>query len=149
MAVNRGGETAGPQRVASDDGEMQVTLSASPPNGLARRMGPIASAAGVAGGVGVLATHDPSAGGFHFPTCPFHQMTGLWCPACGLTRGTYQLLHGHLGAALSYNVFTPLVLAGLIVAWCAWLPVSWGAVPRALPSWIRRTLISIAPPVLI
>ncbi|HZX56742.1 MAG TPA: DUF2752 domain-containing protein, partial [Ilumatobacteraceae bacterium] len=109
---------------------MQVTVSASPPIGLARRIGPIACAAGVAGAVAVLASNNPSAGGFHFPTFPFHQMTGLWCPACGLTRGTYQLLHGHVAAALSYNLFTPVVLAGLILAWCAWLPISWGARPR-------------------
>ena len=76
-------------------------------------------------------------------------MTGLWCPACGLTRGTYQLLHGHVAAALSYNIFTPVVLVGILVAWCAWLPVSWGAAPRALPPALRRGLTSIAPAVLI
>jgi len=112
-------------------------------------MGPIAGAAGAAASAAFLATNNPSAGGFHYPTCPFHQLTGLWCPACGLTRGTYQLLHGHVATASSYNVFTPLVVAGLVLAWCAWLPVSWGAAPRAMPSWIRRTLLSSAPTVLI
>jgi len=149
MAVNRGGETAGPQRVASYDGQMQVSVSGSPPTSLPRRMGPIVCAAGVAASATFLAGNNPSAGGIHFPACPFHQMTGLWCPACGLTRGTYQLLHGHLAAALSYNIFTPLVLAGLILAWCAWLPVSWGAAPRAMPLWIRQMLTSIVPAVLI
>jgi hypothetical protein len=53
-------------------------------------------------------------------------MTGLWCPGCGLTRGTFQLIHGHIGSALSYNVFTPLVLLAIGVALVAWLRVSWG-----------------------
>jgi hypothetical protein len=149
MAVNRGGETAGPQRAASYDEDMQVTVSASPTNGLARRMGPLACAAGVTASATFLATNNPSAGGMRFPTCPFHSMTGLWCPACGLTRGTYQLMHGHFAAALSYNVFTPVVLLGLMVAWCVWLPVSWGAAPRAVPAWVRRMLISVAPAVVI
>ena len=109
---------------------MQVTVplarTATPPVNLARRMGPIALGAGLVGSAAILSANNPSAGGLHFPTCAFHQATGLWCPACGLTRGTYQLLHGHVAAALSYNIFTPVVLVGILVAWCAWLPVSWG-----------------------
>src|SRR4051812_12457286 len=149
MAINRGGGTAGPQSAASYDEEMQVTVSASPTNSPARRIGPIACAAGVAASVSFLATNNPSAGGIRFPTCPFHSMTGLWCPACGLTRGTYQLMHGHVAAALSYNVLTPVVVIGLMLAWCAWLPVSWGAAPRAMPASVRRMLTSVAPAVVI
>jgi len=64
--------------------------------------------------------------------CPFHAATGLWCPGCGLTRGVHALLRGHLGAALGYNVFVPLVVVGVAVAWWSWLsgrvwsrPVRW------------------------
>jgi len=149
MAVHRGGESAAPQRPASYDDRMQVAVTASSPNNVARRIAPIACGAGLAATAGFVAAHNPSAGGFHFPTCPFHQTTGLWCPACGLTRGTYQLLHGHVVAALSYNVFTPLVLVAIIGAWCAWLGSSWGAAPRALPEAVRRTLTTVAPAVVI
>ena len=55
MAVHRGGETAGPQRLASYDEAMeQVTVSASPANNLARRMRPRSLAAAGAGRLGGL-----------------------------------------------------------------------------------------------
>ena len=37
--------------------------------------------------------------------CPFHMLTGLSCPACGLQRAIHLTLHGHPLAALSYNYF--------------------------------------------
>lgn len=58
------------------------------------------------------------------PPCPFHSLTGWWCPGCGLTRGTRALMHGHVQQALGFNVFTPLVLGALIYTWLVW------AVPR-------------------
>jgi len=128
---------------------MQVTLPAPSHRHIAHRLAPIACGTGLAASAALVATNNPSAGRLHFPTCPFHQMTGLWCPACGLTRGTYQLLHGHVAAALSYNVFTPVVLVAVVVAWCAWLPVTWGAAPRALPASMRRALATVAPAVVI
>ena len=45
-----------------------------------------------------------------FPPCPFHALTGLFCPGCGSTRATHHLLHGRVGTAFGYN---PLVVAGL------------------------------------
>ena len=64
--------------------------------------------------------------------CPFHAATGWWCPGCGMTRGVHALLNGDVPAALSYNVFVPLVVVGTIVAWWSWLsgrvwarPVRW------------------------
>ena len=103
----------------------------------------------MAASAGFLATHNPGAAGSGYPACAFHQMTGLWCPGCGLTRGTYQLLHGHVGAALSYNVFTPLVLVALAAAWFAWLRVSWDATPIRVPKRAARSLGVILPVVVI
>ena len=37
------------------------------------------------------------------PPCLFHKWTGLHCPGCGNTRALHALLHGHIGASLSYN----------------------------------------------
>src|SRR4029078_4699770 len=147
MALHGGGESAATHRLSSYDGPMQVTLPARSHRHIAHRMAPIACGTGLAAAAAWLPTNIQSAGRLHFPTCPFHQMTGLWCPACGLTRGTHQLLHGHVAAALSYNVFTPVVLVAAVVEWSVWLPVPWGATPRALPASMRRALTTFAPAV--
>jgi len=59
---------------------------------------------------------DPARVGI-FPTCPLHQMTGLWCPGCGSTRAFHQLLHGNLIAAFRFNPLAILMLplAGYLV----------------------------------
>jgi hypothetical protein len=38
-----------------------------------------------------------------FPPCPFHSITGGWCPGCGATRASYLLLRGDVASALHYN----------------------------------------------
>ena len=44
--------------------------------------------------------------------CVFHNVTGVYCPGCGGTRATLELLHGHFLRSLWYH---PLVLyAGMI-----------------------------------
>ncbi len=61
---------------------------------------------------------DPaSAGGFW--ACPFHRLTGWYCPGCGGQRALHELLHGHFAAALRLNPFAVLVflpLAGYVCA---------------------------------
>ncbi|WP_346753238.1 DUF2752 domain-containing protein [Splendidivirga corallicola] len=47
-----------------------------------------------------------------FPSCPFHKITGYYCPGCGSQRAFYQLLHLNPIASLKYN---PLLIAGFIV----------------------------------
>ena len=32
--------------------------------------------------------------------CPLHRLTGMWCPLCGGTRATRELIHGDLWGAL-------------------------------------------------
>jgi hypothetical protein len=123
---------------------MEVGLSASLRGEFARRAAPICCGGALAGAAAFVATHDPSAAGTRYPGCVFHQMTGLWCPGCGLTRGTYELLHGHLGAALGYNIFTPVALAAIVVAWLGWLTVSWGAPAIRVPPSIGRWTAVVA-----
>ncbi|MSQ25778.1 MAG: DUF2752 domain-containing protein [Dehalococcoidia bacterium] len=36
--------------------------------------------------------------------CPFHAITGYYCPGCGTLRALHDLSHGHLLAALRHNV---------------------------------------------
>lgn len=72
----------------------------------------------------VLFCFDPRR--YHFyPTCFFHQTTGLLCAGCGALRALHQLLHGHLATAFRFN---PLLVASLpLVCW-------FGA------RWVRRKL---------
>jgi Protein of unknown function (DUF2752) len=57
----------------------------------------------------VLFFFDPRR--YHFyPTCFFHQSTGLLCAGCGCLRAVHQLLHGHLVSAFRFN---PLLIVSL------------------------------------
>jgi hypothetical protein len=48
--------------------------------------------------------------GLPWPRCVFHDLTGLPCITCGMTRCGIQFFHGHLLAALKWN---PLVFMAL------------------------------------
>jgi hypothetical protein len=50
------------------------------------------------------------------PRCLFHQLTGLNCPGCGLTRAGHELLRGHLAVAFRDNALLVLSLP-----WLLWL----------------------------
>jgi hypothetical protein len=121
--------------------EVAVTAPPAPPKGPVawrRRAMPILCGCALAGAAALVAVNDPSAPVSRFPACQFHAMTGLWCPGCGLTRGFHQLLTGHLGAAMSYNVFVPLVLVAVVARWWSWLRTSWGHRGIRLPAAVSR-----------
>jgi len=99
--------------------------------------GSVAAVAVLSSGA-VLFFFNPSTHGF-YPVCLFHELTGLNCPGCGGTRSAYQLLHGHLMAALRDNALFVLTLAGLGLrgAWFAICrlrsrPASLAVAPKAL-----------------
>jgi Protein of unknown function (DUF2752) len=48
--------------------------------------------------------------GLPWPRCVFHELTGLPCVTCGMTRCAIQFFHGHFLAALKWN---PLVFTAL------------------------------------
>jgi hypothetical protein len=58
--------------------------------------------AGAIGYIGLVDPHKPDA---IFPICPFRLLTGWNCPACGGLRMIHDVLHGHLAAAITDNVF--------------------------------------------
>ncbi len=69
-------------------------------------------------GMGVLAAttgavavgyFNPTATRF-FPACPFHALTGLNCPGCGLTRSFHALFQGDVLTALHFNALLPVYL---------------------------------------
>jgi len=48
--------------------------------------------------------------GLPWPRCVFHELTGLPCATCGMTRCAIEFFHGHVFAAFKWN---PLVFAML------------------------------------
>ena len=42
------------------------------------------------------------------PSCPFHALTGLYCPGCGTLRAIHYLLNGQFGTAFRYQ---PLLIS--------------------------------------
>ena len=51
-------------------------------------------------------------------SCPFYELTGLYCPGCGGTRSLTALLHGKFLLSLHENPTTPLLLLFLILVYC-------------------------------
>ena len=106
-----------------DEVDARINLAANPaayPGARLQRVGVLATGTALAGSAVLIGVFDPSSSGSRFPGCVFRAATGLWCPGCGLTRGTHHLLRGDLAAALGSNVFTPLVLAAITVSWLLW-----------------------------
>ena len=65
--------------------------------------------------------------------CPFHAVTGLWCPGCGVTRMCLALLRLDVSAAWQANavLLVLLPLLGLLLAYRGLVYVRRGNVPAA------------------
>lgn len=53
--------------------------------------------------------------------CPFHLITGLYCPGCGSLRGLHYLTHGNFLKAFNYNPLTILSLPFLVYSFAIFL----------------------------
>src|SRR2546422_4320719 len=51
--------------------------------------------------------------GLPWPVCIFHELTGLPCVTCGMTRCAIQFFHGHFLAASKWNPLVFTALCGL------------------------------------
>jgi len=52
--------------------------------------------------------------GLPWPRCMFHEITGLPCVTCGMTRCGIQFFHGHFLAALKWNPLVFGLLCGVV-----------------------------------
>ncbi len=50
------------------------------------------------------------------PGCLFHELTGVSCLTCGLTRSLEVASHGHILAAFRFHLLGPFLLAGMLLA---------------------------------
>ena len=99
-----------------------------------RWVGPALLSAGAAM-VAVLRVANPNAAGSLLPPCPFHWLTGIYCPGCGSTRCLYSLVHFDLPGAMAMNPLLVLSLpfvALLLANQFFTLPTAWRSVARRI-----------------
>jgi Protein of unknown function (DUF2752) len=71
--------------------------------------------------------------------CPFRLVTGLPCPACGLTRSWVFAMHGQWSEAITSNAFgLPLLVATSMAVIAALLWRTRGQAPPRLEALFRR-----------
>lgn len=58
----------------------------------------------------LLFLFDPEKHDF-YPRCPFHTLSGLYCPGCGSLRAMHHLLHRDFITAIGFNALTVVALA--------------------------------------
>jgi Protein of unknown function (DUF2752) len=106
------------------------------------RLWGLAAIAGVTAYVGLV---DPARSGA-YPVCPSRFVLGVDCPACGGLRGTHDLLHGHIGAALDHNLLLPVWLGLFAVMLGLWLVPLLGRPAPAVrvPRWLVVGGIAVA-----
>lgn len=82
----------------------------------------------------------------HLPglPCLFHEMTGLPCPGCGMTRAIVALLHGDLAQAFTHHPLgVPVAAIWLLLAVAGLLPTARRLrLADALAVWDRRLALS-------
>ncbi|MGV8872028.1 MAG: DUF2752 domain-containing protein [Rhodococcus sp. (in: high G+C Gram-positive bacteria)] len=100
---------------------------------------PLGVAAAAVGGASVLHVRDPRTS--TYLPCPFHALTGLWCPGCGATRALGDLTRGDLSAAASSNVVAIVLVVGAVVLWALWIRARWTGGSLSLPRINRPTVI--------
>jgi hypothetical protein len=79
-----------------------------------------------------------------FVPCPFHALTGLYCPACGGLRMVHDLLHGQFAAAAHDNALGIVAVAIGLAAWANWTICRWRGRPApARPTWLSPVIIAV------
>ncbi len=64
--------------------------------------------------------------GFYIHRCPFHILTGLPCPGCGLSRALRLMASGEFEAMWTMHPFAPYMLVlGIMLAGAVLLPSRW------------------------
>jgi hypothetical protein len=66
-----------------------------------------------------LAYWDPATAGGP-DLCLFHRVTGVACPACGMTRAAAALAHGNLADSLRWHPLFALLAVQVALLWLAW-----------------------------
>jgi len=106
---------------------------------------PLAVLAAAGGALAMLASRSPEQPG-HYPVCPFHYVTGLWCPGCGSLRALHALTRGDPATAVHRNVLALAALPVLAFAWLHWFRRAATGRPRGpgtLPAYVLWGLMAV------
>lgn len=80
--------------------------------------------------------------------CVFEEITGFYCPGCGVTRMVFALLHGDIRQAIAYNSFVMVLMPFIIVfalnRYYCWLKNKKDYWMKRIPDWIWYLLIIFA-----
>ncbi|MFF7631728.1 DUF2752 domain-containing protein [Kitasatospora sp. NPDC008050] len=108
---------------------MTAPSTTAGPSALRRLARPLAALGAVALPGLYVSAVDPNAPG-HYPTCPFLQATGWWCPGCGGLRCVHALSRGDLTTACHDNLLAVALFGVLGVLWAGWF---WSALTGGRP----------------
>ncbi len=79
-------------------------------------------------------------------SCRFHQLTGLSCPTCGMSRSLFELTHFHLFESFKMHLFGPVIyfIALLLFLKLSFEVISGTTIKTELSSrTLKRTFLSI------
>lgn len=103
-----------------------------------RMVAPIGTAAAVLACSALVYVVDPNQPG-HYPICPTRLLLGIDCPACGMLRGTHDLMHGDVAGAADHNILIFAVYPIVIALWAHWLLQTWRGYRPPLTRGAART----------
>lgn len=81
--------------------------------------GPAAVGAFAAAVTATAALRDPNRSGSYLG-CPFHALTGWYCPLCGSTRALHDLARLDVVSAWGMNPVLVVAAPLLVIAWLRW-----------------------------
>ena len=102
---------------------------------------PLLTGVAVACGCAYVGLSDPSARNLT-PTCSFYLLTGFYCPGCGMTRATHNLLNLNFLKAFQFNALLVVSIPVLVYLYVWWM--TWAYSGKELPKLKVSKKISIA-----
>jgi Protein of unknown function (DUF2752) len=85
---------------------------------------------------------DPHESG-RYPPCPWHALTGLWCPGCGGLRAAHDLATGDPFAAVGSNALVVALIPVMALLWWRWLRQRWRGKSAGPPTLSQRATVAL------
>ncbi len=79
--------------------------------------------------------------------CVFHEITGFYCPGCGITRLLFELAQGHIKEAFGYNqlvfILLPFLLLYIIYIFYMYITDKKDKILTRIPNYVYIILLII------